>query len=98
MRKVKKAKIGELVLISKFDDIDIADSWFIGELCEIRYTRDRILYMVEYPKDGVILPSRYCKNLFLITNDEAEKIMDNYNEIVNNTEYLPNITIKQLLR
>ena len=67
MRKIKKPKIGEYVLGTRWSDRDPCDPWYIGYIKEVIKTPDGILrYMI----DG---SSRQWRHVFRISKEEGEE-------------------------
>ena len=67
MRKIKKPKIGEYVLGTRWRDKDPCDPWYIGYIKEVIKTPDGTLrYMI----DG---SSRQWRHAFRINREESEE-------------------------
>lgn len=64
MRKIKKPKIGEYVLVTKYADKDPYDPWCISFVEEIIENKDGFRYKVEGNK-------RLWKNVYRITKEEG---------------------------
>jgi hypothetical protein len=47
MRKIKRPKIGEYVLVTKWSDKDPKDPWRVGFVTALIITKDRIRYRVD---------------------------------------------------
>ena len=73
MNKVKRPKIGEYVLLSKFSDKDLNDPWVIGILEQIRETEESIWY-----KTDCLREFKYCWRL---KKDEGLEILKNAQSI-----------------
>lgn len=70
MRKIKRPKIGEYVLVSKYPDHDIFDPWGVGFITEITENEFGTRYMLkEFPK----LRFKHC---WRITKEEGQARVD----------------------
>ena len=72
MRKIKRPKIGEYVLVTRWGDKDPEDPWYVGYIYEIRERRGEMTYMVE----GSAREWRHC---FRITPDEGKTWLEREN-------------------
>lgn len=66
MKKIKRPKIGEYVLVTRWNDKDPYDPWCIGFIKSIIETKTEVTYQVEGS-------NRYWKNVFRITREDGEK-------------------------
>ena len=71
MRKIKRPKIGEYVLATRWADKDPNDPWYLGFVSEVIETKDSIRYMVEGSK-------RQWHHVFRMSSVEGLKWIEKY--------------------
>lgn len=74
MRKIKRPKLGEYVLVSKFTDKDPYDPWYVGFVCEIIENTDGVWVKVK----GCV---RVWGNVFRITAEEGEMWIKKWGDV-----------------
>lgn len=67
MRKIKRAKLGEYVLLSRWSDKEIHDPWYVGYVTEIIESEELGL---SYRCRG---SERFFKHCWRITKEEGEE-------------------------
>lgn len=66
MRKIKRVKIGDYVLVSRWGDRSLHDPWFIGHISEFGEDSRGPYYKVKEDTTN-----RYWRNVHRITEKEA---------------------------
>jgi len=69
MRKVKRVKIGDYVLVSRWPDHDPNDPWEVGFITEFGEDTTGTYYRVK---------DRYFRNVWKISPEEGKRICDEY--------------------
>lgn len=71
MTKVKRVKIDDYVLITKYSDKDFTDPWNIGLISEFGEDKKGLFYRVGES-------NRYYRHCWKVTKEEAEEILNNF--------------------
>ena len=71
MRKIKRPKIGEYVLLSRWSDKDMQDPWHIGNLVEVGEDTRGMFYKV-FDHD-LQCPSNYYRHCHRLTVEEGRE-------------------------
>jgi len=66
MRKIKRPKIGEYVLVTRWGDKDPHDPWYVGHIKEITENSNGLFYTLKESP-------RQWKHVFRITKKEGEE-------------------------
>jgi hypothetical protein len=70
MKKVKRPKIGDYVLLAKWSDKALEDPWVVGYLCAITETESWMFYRIKMPNGSWSRPYRHC---WKITEEEGKQ-------------------------
>lgn len=71
MRKIKRPKIGEYVLATKYSDKDPNDPWYVSFVTEIIEREKNLRYKVEGSE-------REWRHIFRITKEEGDEWLNNF--------------------
>jgi len=66
MRKIKRVKIDDYVLVSRWSDHDLNDPWFIGHISEYGVDNQGDYYKLKEDH-------RFWRNVFRISKEEADE-------------------------
>jgi len=72
MRKIKRPKIGERVLLTRWHDKSLYDPWFIGFLCEVGENKRGMFYRAETEEGEESRSFKHCWRISL--EESVERI------------------------
>ena len=75
MRKIKRPKVGEYVLVSRYSDKDFNDPWYVGWISEVGEDKRGMFYKCE----GNDRPYRHC---WRMTKQDGHDWFDSYRSYI----------------